>query len=140
MAEMSAFDNSRMWLETAKAANAKGLHPTALYSAQMAVEIALKGILILLHADAPKSHNIAAFTKSAIDKNRKLLPHEFLEKEQFIIETFTVLMDLRPVAGYSYERNIDMKDMARKADEYVAKAEEVIRLCERAAHRLGRNG
>ncbi len=135
---MSAIENSRIWLATAKAALAEGIYTTALYGAEMSVEIALKGVLIELGVDIPKSHNIVSLARISLKENRSRLSKEFVEKEHFITSTLETLLDLRPVVGYAYERNIGKEDMKPRAKEYLRKAEEIVSLCGNAIRHAGK--
>ncbi|MDE1810544.1 MAG: HEPN domain-containing protein [Candidatus Micrarchaeota archaeon] len=126
---IDAMENSDMWLATAQAALGKGIGTTALYCAEMAVEIALKGVLLELRVDIPKSHNIVPLARACIEENRKKLPKEFNERLEFVLGTLSELLDLRPLAGYAFERNVDEGELGEKAKDYVKMAAEATRLC-----------
>ncbi len=68
-----------------------------------------------------------------------MLPKEFIENESFIIDTFSILLNLRPAAGYAYERNINNERMRESAQKYVKSAAQIIMLCQKAIIYIQKN-
>ena len=132
MAEISNIESARFWIASAHATLKISVYTTAMYSAEMAAEIALKGVLVALGMDIPKAHDIVPLMKASFEEKRTLLPKEFLEKERFMFTTLKMLVDLRPLVGYAHEGNIDEKKIRTEAPEYVKKAEEIVELCGKA--------
>ncbi|MGH2510117.1 MAG: HEPN domain-containing protein, partial [Ktedonobacteraceae bacterium] len=110
----------------------KGIYTIAIYSAEMCVEIALKGVLEALGADIPKAHRIADLARMILEEKRRLLPKEFVDREQFILATMDRLAELRPIMGYAHEGNVDSKTIQSDAKRYFKEAEEIIGLCDKA--------
>lgn len=138
MANITAIQSAKMWLSTSQFALRNDMPTNALYSAEMVVEIALKGVLMELDVDVPKSHDVVALVRGVFEEKKSSLPNEFTERLSFILETMTALLALRPIAGYAYERNIDEKSIKEKAKEYVERAEAVLKLCEKAVIYIGK--
>ena len=132
-------DNAKMWLITAQATIERQVYPTALYSIEMSVELAVKGVMFNLGVDVPKVHNITPLIREIFAEKQSMLPKEFIENEPFIIDTFSILLDLRPAAGYAYERNINNESMKESAQKYVKSAAQIIMLCQKAIIHIQKN-
>ena len=135
---IGVMENSRMWLTAAQLSLGKGIYTIALYSAEMATEMALKGVLQALKTDVPKAHNITAQIRAILEANGNRLPKEFLDNESLILGTFRALVDLRPQVGYIHEGKIDEKRIESQAKEYVKNAGYIVRLCDKAIAYIGK--
>lgn len=133
--ELDALSDSRGWLRTAISSAEKGDYNIGIYSLEMAVEIALKAVLISLNVAYPKTHDIMAIFVSAIDKGRSSLPNEFVENETFIVDTFRELLKMRGPAGYTFSSNFNIKDLKGDFKKYLVSAEKIIKLCEESVLR-----
>jgi HEPN domain-containing protein len=123
-----AIDSARRWLGSARANASAGSYDTALYSLEMSVEIALKGLLFSLCVEVPKTHSIGDFVADAIKENGHL-PKRFEGEADKMVSTFNALIGLRSVSGYMFETKSTMKDLKEKYEEYENDAEKVVELC-----------
>lgn len=137
MAEISAMENANMWLRTAEAAMKCDIYTTALYSMEMSVEIALKAVLMEFGINVPKVHNITSTLRSVFAEKRNALPKEFAEKEESILETYSDLLELRQLVGYTFEMGSSI-DPKEKAKHYITRSKEVLSLCESAIKHIRR--
>ncbi len=88
----------------------------------MALEIAMKALMISEGIDYPKKHDIIDYFKIAVDS--KDITKELKNESASIISTFSELLDLRNSAGYNLG--------TLKLDATTAsKSNELIRLVER---------
>jgi HEPN domain-containing protein len=125
-----AIASAKRWLASAKANAAARNYDTALYSLEMAVEIALKALLFSLGADVPKTHFIGDFVMQIV-KEDKHIPNELSGSINNIIETFNALVTLRSVSGYIFETRTLVHELKDKYDKYFKEAEKIITLCEK---------
>jgi hypothetical protein len=139
MANGGAIDNAKVWLKTADANMEKGLYTTALYAMEMAVEIALKSLLIELGISVPKLHNIMNALRSTFDERQSSLPKRFREREEFVLSVYNDLLELRSDVGYTFEVH-QAVNYEKKALDYIGKTREAVGLCEAAIAHLNRKG
>lgn len=137
MAEITAIGTARMWLGSAEASMNSKIYPTAIYGMEMAVEIALKAVLMAFNANVPKLHNVMSVLHIVFDENRNALPKTFIEKEALIFDTYNDLLEERPLVGYTFETNAKTASVD-KAREYMKRAKEVVDLCELAVRYIGK--
>lgn len=131
MADITAIDNAKVWLDTADVTMKGRIYTTALYSMEMAVEIALKALLMEFGINVPKLHNVTNTLKALFEEKRSALPKEFRDKETLILDTYTELLEIRPLVGYIFEMNASI-DVEEKAKKYIKASKEVVDLCELA--------
>jgi len=139
MADGSAIDNAKVWLKSAEAVMAKKLYPPALYSMEMAVEIALKALLIELGINVPKTHNVMGTLRVTFDEKQSALPKGFRDREEFVLAVYNDLLELRSNAGYTFELRSAI-NYEKRADDYIGRAKEAVGLCENAIAYLKKNG
>ncbi|MEM3228517.1 MAG: HEPN domain-containing protein [Candidatus Micrarchaeaceae archaeon] len=137
MENMTAIENAKVWLETAEAAMRSRIYPTALYSMEMAVEIALKAVLMEFGVNVPKVHNITNLLREELDEKERLLPKEFIENKEFIFSTYNDLLEIRPLVGYAFEINTASVS-EEKSKKYMKSAEKVVSLCKIAVEHISK--
>jgi len=128
MADITAMDNAKVWLNTAEVTMNSRIYTTALYSMEMAVEIALKALLMELGINVPKLHNVTNVLKAIFEEKRSALPKEFRDKEALILDTYNDLLEIRPLVGYIFEMNASI-DVEEKAKRYIKASNEVVGIC-----------
>ncbi len=129
---LAALEDSKRWFETAVASGKNGHYNIGLYSLEMAVEIALKAVLINLNINYPKVHDIMPTFTNAVAKNKGKLPARFIESESKIMETFRELLKRRGAAGYTFSSEIKIADLEGDFKRYSPATKDVIELCEEA--------
>ncbi len=72
-----------------------GDYNIGLYSLEMSVEIALKGVLTKFRIAYPKVHDVISLIVKLFDEKNGKLPKEFIENETFIVDTFRELFAIR---------------------------------------------
>ncbi len=94
-----AIDDAKRWLSAAESSEKAGSYDIALYSAEMALEIAMKAVLINKGVDYPKKHDITDYFKTAVDSRSTV--KELRDELPSLISTFSELLNLRNAAGYN---------------------------------------
>ncbi len=123
--------NSEMWLRTCDASRKAGIPASALYSLEMAVEMALKAVLCKLGIEVPKSHNVTNQIRE-VARHDARIPKEFRDKIDKIADTFSLLVEYRAPSGYSFEYNFTEKELKGKLDDLYDDSREIIELCREA--------
>jgi HEPN domain-containing protein len=136
MAVTEPIDTAKDWLSTAKLALEKGMGAQAVYAMEMSAEIALKSVLIVLHVDVPKVHDISGAARIFIAGNRKV-DREFLGSLDGYLATFEALLRLRAPAGYGFEGQLAREEINAQAKALLPKCSEIISACEHAVKRIG---
>ncbi len=126
-----AIESAKRWLRSAELNAKAGNYDSALYSLEMANEIAFKAVLITLGVDAPKTHNISdVFAKSvSADKKASKI---FEGRMDAAIDTFRSLLELRSISGYIYETRYDVRALKGKYNSYAKPVEDIVGTCEKA--------
>ncbi len=135
MAVTEPIDNARDWLDTAKLAMGSGMGAQAIYAMEMGVEIAFKSVLIALHVDVPKAHDIRKTIKTFIVGN-KAVEKGFAENIDGYLLTFEALLRLRAPAGYGFEGQLAREEINAQAKALLPKCSEIISACEHAVKRI----
>ncbi len=123
----AAIENAETWLGSANSNYRDGHYSAALYSLEMAVEIALKAVLLSINVSVPKIHDVSALVIKYSNENGKL--NGIKENEKFIRETFLDLLMYRNSAGYMFEYKKSEREFKELVTTYLPKAEKVIDIC-----------
>ncbi|MHB1708590.1 MAG: HEPN domain-containing protein [Thermoplasmataceae archaeon] len=135
MAVERAMETSKNWYETARIAASAGIYSQALYSLEMSVEIALKAVLISLHVEVPKAHDIRKVVRVYIAGN-KSLPHTFLNKLDNILEVFESLLRMRSMVGYGFEGVLDKEELQKQVNVMLPQCSDLVDECEKAIQHI----
>lgn len=133
--EIEPIETAKDWLEMAELAMEAGKYAQTAYSLEMAVEIALKAVLIAVHVEVPKVHDIRKAAKMFLAGNRSL-PKSFLEELDGFLATFETLLRLRPIVGYGFEAGAAKSDIKEQAERLLPKCAIVITECGKAVKHL----
>lgn len=125
-----AIGSAKRWLKSAELNAKAGNYDSALYSLEMANEIAFKAALMALGVDAPKTHNISDVFSKSVAADRKA-SKAFEGRLNAAIDTFRSLLELRSISGYIYETRYDVTALKGKYQSYAKLVEEVIIACEK---------
>lgn len=120
---------AKNWLLTAETMADKKIYNTALYSEEMAVEIALKALLLSFHVEPPKMHNIIEIVDSKIINSEKLSKEKREEIREITRYLLPELLVNRQVSGYTFNYNIDKKDLETLALKYLDLTRNAVKLC-----------
>ncbi len=126
-----AIASAKRWLGSSRFNADAGNYDAALYSMEMAVEIAMKAVLYSIKTEVPKSHSIGDIFKDSV-KNSGALPKELKENADKMVRTFNVLMDLRPTGAYIFETRSTLAELKKKYASYKDEAGKIIDLCDKA--------
>ncbi len=117
------------WLLTAETMAGKKIYNTALYSEEMAVEIALKALLLSFHIEPPKMHNIIEIVDSNLINSEKLSKEKREKIKEITRYLLPELLVNRQVSGYTFNYNIDKKDLETLALKYLDLTRNAVKLC-----------
>ncbi len=129
-----ALDRASRWLQGAYRALEDGRWDDAVYSSQMAVEQASKGVLVALGIEYPREHDVSdLFVKLA---GRKDIPAWFRALAPELSRNIAELAELRGLAGYGYERGIDAEYFREYAPGAYERAKNHVELCRKLLDEL----
>lgn len=137
--EVKPIDAAKDWLNLAELAMDAGKYAQAAYSLEMAVEIALKTVLIAIHVEVPKVHDIRKAAKMFLAGNRSL-PKSFLGELDDFLATFETLLRLRPIVGYGFEAGAAKSDIKEQAEKLLPKCAIILAECEKAVKHVKKKG
>ncbi len=118
----SALKRSSRWLKGAFRALEDERWDDVVYSSQMVVEQSSKAVLIALGIEYPKEHDVSAAFKQI--SRIEGIPEWFILMLNDLANNISELAELRGLAGYGYEKGLDVeyfKDYAPKAYEMAKK-------------------
>ena len=123
-----ALKRARNWYQSAIRGFEDGRWNDSTYSLQMAVEQALKAILILYGIEYPKQHDISNLY---LNLKTHHVPKWFLAKINSHSKILQILVKKRGDAAYGYVKGITNKDFKEDALIYKEPAQEVINDCDK---------
>ena len=129
-----ALARARRWLQSAFRALEDERWDDVVYSAQMAVEQSSKGVLIALGIDYPREHDISDVFSEL--RNREDLPKWFRDLILDMSRSIAELAELRGLAGYGYEKGIDVDYFKDYAPEAYSIAKDHVDICEKLLNEL----
>ena len=127
---LDALGDAKRWFKVGMLAGEHGDYNIGLYSLEMSIEIALKGVLTKLGVVYPKVHDVIPLVMKVFTEKRSKLPKEFVENETFIVDTFRELLKRRGPAGYTFSSNIKIADLKGDFNVYSKAVEKTIKLCQ----------
>lgn len=133
-----AIDTAKEWLETAEITLKARRYEQCLYSLEMAVEIALKSVLIELRVEVPRVHDIRSVAGTFLSGSKKV-PKEFSRNLGQYLANFDTLLSLRSAVGYGFETGYDRSKLEKLAKDLFANGSEIIDACENAISHIKRN-
>ena len=134
-----AIGSAKRWLVSAELNAGKGNYDSALYSLEMAVEISFKAVLLAMHMEVPKTHNVADVLAQAIGSDRAASA-ALAGKMDGMRDAFRSLLELRGISSYMYETRYDMKRLKGKYEAYLGPAEDAINACGSAVRQMAKHG
>ena len=126
-----ALEDAKRWFKTAMLAGEHGDYNIGLYSLEMSIEIALKGVLVRFGVTYPKVHDVIPLVMKIFTEEKAKLPKEFVDNENLIIDTFRELLKRRGPAGYTFSSNIKISDLKGDFNAYSKATDKVIGLCQK---------
>lgn len=131
-------ETAKDWLQTAKITSDAGIYGQSIYALEMAVEIALKAVLLSVHVDVPKVHDVRKTVKTFIVGNKDV-PKSFRDGLDHYMPIFETLLNLRAMVGYGFEGGAESKELEMQAKTLIPKCSEIILACEKAIKIIGKN-
>lgn len=104
-----------------------------VYSYQMAVEQALKAILILYGIEYPKTHDVWKFY---LNINKDNLPKWYIDRMEFHAKNLKNLVKLRERSAYGYVEGITKDDFKGDAVKYREAVKEILNDCRTLIHQF----
>lgn len=132
-----AIKTAETWVETAEATLKNKIYNTALYSEEMAVEIALKAVLLSVGIEPPKVHNIMQVIETNIMKSDKLDSKDKYEIKRISRTLLPDLLNIRQISGYTFNYNINQKDLENMAVKYIDEVKSTVKTCRKIVERRG---
>ena len=111
----AAIMKGRQWYNVAIHALEDEQWDDVIYLYEMAVEQALKGILILFGIEFPKKHDISSVYQSLKIKN---IPEEFKKKMDEHAKILKYLVVKRGISAYGYREGIKKNEFEKDAKKY----------------------
>ncbi|MBE5728460.1 HEPN domain-containing protein [Candidatus Parvarchaeota archaeon] len=124
-----AIKTAESWIKTAETMLVEKVYNTALYSEEMAVEIALKAVMLSAGIEPPKVHNIIESVESNVLSSDKV-PKKYKEELKGITRSLLPeLLRNRQLSGYTFNYNIDKKDLEKLAIKYLGESKKAVETC-----------
>ena len=127
-----AIRTAESWIKTAETMLGERVYNTALYSEEMAVEIALKAVMLSIGIEPPKVHNIIESVETnVLDSNN--VPKKYKEELKEITRSLLPeLLRNRQLSGYTFNYNINQKDLEKLAVKYLEASQKAVETCKKA--------
>ena len=127
-----AIRTAESWIKTAETMLGGKVYNTALYSEEMAVEIALKAMMLSIGIEPPKVHNIIESVETnVLDSNN--VPKKYKEELKEITRSLLPeLLRNRQLSGYTFNYNINQKDLEKLAVKYLEASKKAVETCKKA--------
>lgn len=123
-----AIKSANEWMGIAEDAMKRQANAKAVYCMEMAVEAAIKAVLIGVNIEVPKAHDVVGVAEISLIGNRKL-QSGFSKGLSGFLETFRTLLKERAAAGYSFNYDEIEVKMKRLATELFPKCKEIVGEC-----------
>lgn len=124
-----AIRDAEQWFKSATLNKQAENFSKCVYSMEMAVEIALKAILILSGRDFPKRHDVFDMLEETVLGNPGKFSKEFIEKLPEIRRTFRVLLSSRAASGYGFDSQGKEEDFRNIVEHYYSASEQILLIC-----------
>lgn len=115
-----AFQRAQRWLQGGERAYEDARWDDVVYCSQMAVEQAVKAVLLREGLIFKRVHDVSDEFLSLKDK--KALPEEFRKNIEEIADVLIFLTDQRALAGYGFEEEVDVSFFKKSAPDALKKA------------------
>jgi HEPN domain-containing protein len=127
-----AIRTAESWIKTAETMLGEKVYNTALYSEEMAVEIALKAVMLSAGTEPPKVHNIIESVEANV-LNSNNVPKKYKEELKEITRSLLPeLLRNRQLSGYTFNYNINQKDLEKLAVKYLEASKKAVETCKKA--------
>jgi HEPN domain-containing protein len=134
-----AIDTAESWIRTAEVMAENKVYNTCLYSEEMAVEIALKAVLLALGIDPPKNHNIIETVENNIVNSHKIPKGIKDEIREVVRSLLPELLSNRQTSGYTFNYNIDIESLEVIALRYLEPSKKAVLLCKNVIKQISKN-
>jgi len=124
-----AMRDAEEWFKSAILNKQAENYSICVYALEMAIEIALKSILILSGKDYPKRHDIFDLLEETVLSNPGKFSEEFKESLPEIRRTFRLLLSSRAASGYGFDSNGREEDFRNIVEHYYKASERILSLC-----------
>ena len=126
-----AIRTAESWIKTAETMLREKVYNTALYSEEMAVEIALKAVMLSTGIEPPKVHNIIESVEANVLGSNNV-PKKYREELKEITRSLLPeLLRNRQLSGYTFNYNIDQKDLEKLAVKYLEASKKAVETCKK---------
>jgi HEPN domain-containing protein len=134
-----AIEDAREWFDSARLNLGAGNFSKSVYALEMAVEIAMKAILIASARDYPKRHDVYDLLEEAVMSNPGKFSLKFKSSLPAIKSCFRALLNFRTASGYGFDTHAKTDDFREVADRYYSRVEEILNLCQSETDKLAKD-
>jgi HEPN domain-containing protein len=101
----------------------------------MSVEQSAKAVLLALGIDFPREHDVSPLLLRL--RKRTGIPGWFRDELESMARTVSELAEQRALAGYGFEKGVDLETFRQLAPKALAQAKKIHSLCKRLLDTLG---
>ncbi|MGC8514662.1 MAG: HEPN domain-containing protein [Thermoplasmata archaeon] len=131
-----AIEESLSWLKSADL-NKKGQnYSKCIYDLQMALEMAVKAILLAVGVDSPKKHNVNDLLEIAVNERKSLFSEQFKSALPEIVASLRRLLYLRSASAYGFEKSIGQTDFESISNEMYEPIADYVSICSEEVKRI----
>ena len=105
-----ALEQANRWFKSAALNRVGENFSNCVYDLEMALEIALKAVLIAMGKDYPKKHDIFDRLEEVVNENPKAFSDEFRGSISLIKGTFRQLLNVRAASVYGFDTSGNKED------------------------------
>ncbi len=131
-----AIETAENWIKTADIMAEKKIYNTSLYSEEMAVEIALKAVLLAIGVEPPKNHNIIETAEKNIQSSMKISKDRKEEIIEIVRSLLPELLGNKQTSGYTFNYNIDKESLEAIALRYLESSKKAVSLCKNIVEQI----
>lgn len=131
-----AIRTAESWIKTAETMLREKVYNTALYSEEMAVEIALKAVMLSAGIEPPKVHNIIESIEANVLSSNDFPKKHKEELKEITRSLLPELLRNRQLSGYTFNYNIDPKDLEKLSVKYLEASKKAVETCKRIVNNV----
>jgi len=131
-----AIQESLSWFTSARLNMNGKNYSKCIYDLQMALEIAVKGVLLSVGVDSPKKHNVGDIIENVVAERKELFSERFRTALPEIVKSLRRLLYLRSASAYGFVKFIKPADFESIAKEMFQPTSDYISICSEEVDRI----
>ncbi len=133
MAEIAdeAIQTAESWIKTAETMFKEKVYNTALYSEEMAVEIAVKAVMLAAGVEPPKVHNIIESVETNVINTNKIPKKHIEELKEITRFLLLELLRNRQLSAYTFNYNVAWDSLGKLAENYLVASKAAVETCKK---------